>query len=429
MKKIFSLIPILLLLLSTSCQNNDFDDKINISNIFSKNDPLFQLLENVTTDDDDPLNSVVCIDFVYPFQLIIYNENYQIINQITLTGDEMFSNFLANLPSNQYISISYPLQTTLADGTIFTVNNNAELKLAIDACSREDIISYCSNLFGNPQDGSQGECVWKVPFIENGNNEFAGAVFTANIDGTINLNHLNINYTGTWVFLFLNDELNLNINLSGTSSVATSWNLNYKIIAFEESLIKIKSNNIERTLIKNCENSEDYEIGETGPKGGIIAYKKSEYSNGWKYIEVSQTDLTNEEWGCMASNITNSQFNQIGSGQQNTYSIINYHNNLTNYYSNPTVCSNLNNGTLASKSAKNTIINDAKDWFIPSKNELELIYTSLSPLNLGNFENENYWSSTEANTTQAKTINLQTGISSDVNKNSLQTKTRVIRYF
>lgn len=428
MKKIFKLLAMLPFLISIGCQNNDFDDKINISDILGKNDPLFDLLEKVTTDDEDPLNSIVCIDFVYPFQLIIYNQNYQIADQITVTGDAMFSDFLANLPNNNYISISYPLQTTLADGTTFTVNNNDELKLAIDACSREDILSYCNGVFGNSQ-GSQGPCVWKVPFMDNENNEFAGAVFTANPDGTINLNHLNNNYTGTWIFLFINDELHLNINFSGTSAVAISWNLNYKITAFEGDLIKIQYNTIERTLIKNCANSDDFEIGEIGPNGGIIAYKKNEYSNGWQYIEVAPTDLTNEEWGCMSSNIPNSPFNQIGSGQQNTYSILNYHNGLVNYYTNPIICSTLNNGTLASKSAKNTIINDTKDWFLPSKDELLEIYNNLSPLNLGNFENANYWTSTEANTTQAKTVNLQTGTSSDVNKNSLQTKTRVIRYF
>lgn len=425
MKKIYYLVSILFLLIHTSCQNNDFDDKIKLNDILKKDNALFKLLENVVTDDDDPLKAIVCIDFVYPFQLLIYNQNYQVIDTITLTSDVMFSEVLTNLPSNQSISISYPLQTTLADGTVFTVTNNDELKLAIESCSKEDIISYCNGIFGNPQ----GTCVWKVPFIENADNEFAGAVFTANSDGTINLYHLNTNYTGTWIFLYLNNELFLNINLSGTSSVATSWNLNYKALTFEENLIKIKSNSTERTLIKSCQNSEDFEIGETGPKGGIIAYKKAEYSNGWQYIEMALTDLTNEEWGCMASNITNSQFNQVGCGQQNTYAVLNFHNNLTNYYTNPLICSSLNNGSLTSKTAKNYILNEAKDWFIPSKNELQEIYTNLNPLNLGNFSHANYWSSTEANTTKTKTINLQTGIATDVDKNNLQTKTRVIRYF
>ena len=74
-------------------------------------------------------------------------------------------------------------------------------------------------------------------------------------------------------------------------------------------------------------------------------------------------------------------------------------------------------------------INNSKDWFIPSKDELVQIYNHLSPLNLGNFENANYWSSTETNTNTAVTVNMQTGAVLNTNKNSLQTKTRVIRYF
>ena len=90
-------------------------------------------------------------------------------------------------------------------------------------------------------------------------------------------------------------------------------------------------------------------------KAVLIAYKKDEYTNGWQYIEVAQTNLQNEEWGCTNSTIVNSQFNQIGTGLQNTYVTLNFHNNLNNYYGNPQVCSNQNNGTLTSKSARNII--------------------------------------------------------------------------
>lgn len=425
MKKIFKIFALLFLITNTNCQNNDFDDTLKLPEVIKKEDQLFELLENITKDETDPTTSITCIDFIYPFQLLIYNQNLQVINLVTLTGDEMFSELLGNLPSNNSISISYPLQTTLSDGTVFIVNNNAELKLAIDACSKEDIISNCSDLFGSPT----GTCVWKVPFLDNENNDFAGAVFTANPNGTINIFHLNNTYVGTWVFLFIDDKLYLNINISGTSTVATAWNLNYEILVFENDLFKIKSNNITRTLIKTCKDSEEYEIGDMGPKGGIIAFKKVNYTNGWQYIEVAQNDFQNEEWGCFSSNIIESQFNQIGTGIQNTYANLNFHNNLNNYYVNPSICSNLNNGTLASKTAKNTIISNAKDWFIPSKDEFESIYNNLHPLNLGNFANSNYWTSTEANTNNAVVINMQTGVVSNSNKNSLQTKTRVIRYF
>jgi hypothetical protein len=89
------------------------------------------------------------------------------------------------------------------------------------------------------------------------------------------------------------------------------------------------------------------------------------------------------------------QYTQIGTGYQNTIGITNYHDSLINYYLNPTICSDLNNGSLSSKTALNHTFNSENDWFIPSFEELETIYNNLSPLNLGNFENTYYWSSSE----------------------------------
>ena len=417
---------LLLILLTQACQNEPVGDGLlSTTETIKKDDVLFHLLQEIAENEDDPLRSIVCIDFIYPFQLLVYNDNYQIINQVTMTGDDMFSDFLGNLPSNQFISISYPLQTTLADGSIFTVSNNTELKLAIDACSREDIIATCSGLFGNPQ----GSCVWKVPFIEGENNEFAGAVFTANDNGTINLYHLNNNYTGTWIFLFLNDELNLNINLAGTSTAATSWNLNYKVLSFTENLIKIKSNNIERTLTKDCKNSDSFEIGEIGPKGGKIAYKKNEYSNGWQYIEVLNQNFPTKEWGCINLNVNNAQFSNIGCGLQNNYNILNNHNDLNNFYTNPSICSAISNGTVASKEIINQNFNNSNNWFIPSFDELELIYNTLSIPHHLTFDNSYYWSSTEFDISKVKVINLQTGATENADKNSNNIKTLIIRYF
>ncbi|SEP78796.1 DUF1566 domain-containing protein [Flavobacterium urocaniciphilum] len=425
MKKLFKILPILFFLLNSSCQNNDFDDALKLPEVIKKEDELFELIQYMTNDETDPTKSITCVKFIYPFQLFIYNQSMQIIDQKTLTSNAMFSNILENLPNNNFISISYPLQTTLQDGTIFTVNNNAELKLAIDACSKEDIIGNC----GWSLAGNLIPCGWEVPFIDGQNNDFAGAVLTTNLDGTMELYHQNQIYYGTWSFLFIENNLFFNVNFSGISAVSTGWNFNYEILTMDENVIEIKANNIVKTLIKDCKDDEEYEIGDLGPNDGIIAYKKSEFSNGWQYIEVAPTDFPTEEWGCMNSNITNAQFSQIGTGLQNTYTNLNFHTNLNNYATNPSICSNQNNGTLISRTAKNAYIGVSHDWFIPSKNELQQIYSNLSPLNLGNFENANYWSSTESNTSNAVVINMQTGVESIVNKNSSQTKTRVIRYF
>lgn len=415
-----------LLLSISSCTDLDDNEVVDLTReTIKKDSELFGLLESVVNRGDDPIENTVCIDFIYPFKVFIYDVNLIPQGEVILGGDDQFSAFLAQLPADQSISISYPLETTLSDGTVFSVTNNAELKIAIDSCSREDIISYCSGLFGIPQ----GTCVWEIPYIEGANNDFAGAVFTADATGTITLYHHNTTYNGTWIFLFLNDELHLNINLEGTSTTVQSWNYNFKIITFTGETMGLQTPTFSRTLVKKCSNTQVYTVGQTGPSGGIIAYDKGVFTNGWRYIEVAQEDLIIEEWGCFNGEILDADYEQIGTGYQNSVAITNFHNDLTNYFTNPSVCSSLSNGTVSSKTAIDLVVNSKNDWFVPSMLELLLLYDNLKSVGLGNFSDDLYWSSSEESISRAKCINFSNGDMSAPYKNSTSIKTRPIRYF
>jgi hypothetical protein len=67
---------------------------------------------------------------------------------------------------------------------------------------------------------------------------------------------------------------------------------------------------------------------------------------------------------------------------------------------------------------KSTIFSD---YFLPSENELVLMYNNLKAFNVGNFSNVNYWSSTErasAPATEARRINFGgTGVVLNSSKN------------
>lgn len=415
-----------LLFAINSCSDLDDNELVDLTrDTIKKDSELFGLLESVVNHGDDPIENTVCIDFIYPFKVFVYDANLLPVTEVVLGGDTEFSAFLAQLPITQSISISYPLQTTLPDGTLFTVNNNAQLKIAIDSCSKEDIISHCNGLFGAPQ----GTCVWEVPYIEGINNDFAGAVFTADATGTISLYHHNTTYDGTWVFLFLNDELHLNINLSGTSTTVQNWNHNFKVTSFNGDSMQLQTPTLLRTLVKDCSSIQIYSIGQMGPGGGIVAYDKGTFTNGWRYIEVAPQDSVIEEWGCLNGQVTNANYSQVGTGYQNSAAVTNFHNNLTNYFTNPGICSSLNNGSVSSKTALTVVIGSKDDWFIPSQMELQLIYNNLHTAGLGNFATTNYWSSTEESTSKAKSINFNNGDLVALDKNSPLIKTRVIRFF
>ena len=430
---ILSKIFILLFLSLTINGCKDLDDSLtypNAEDLIQKDSELFNLLNRVTKEEGDPMTDIVCIDFVYPIHLLIYNSNLETIGSVTIIGDDNFSAFLGILPTDQSLSISYPISTTLADGTEFTVNNNSELKLAIDSCSREDIINYCDGLFSTISPTIVTPCVWKVEYYDDGDNKYLSGYFEANIDGTIRFNYNNQHYTGSWIILFVNNELHININLEGSSQVALDWNIDRKIqISGDEIHIINTPKNI--SLKKYCQTITPYEIGEAGPAGGIVFYDKGSYSDGWRYAEVAPADLTYFQWGCLSSPIVDSRNAAIGKGLYNSGVITNFHDTLINFYNNPSVCNGLNNGTVAAKKALQYEFNYSKDWFLPSFDELNLIYANLHQQNIGTFVNTIYWSSTENDETTVKTINFATGetiMSSKVpTVNSI--KTRSIRYF
>ena len=429
LSKIFTLL--FLVIIINSCK--DLDDSITVPNaedLIQKDSELFNLLGRVTKAEDDPMTDIVCIDFVYPIHLLIYNSSLQPIGSITIIGDDNFSAYLGILPADQSLSISYPISTTLADGTEFTVNNNTELKLAIDSCSREDIISYCGGLFCTSTPTTITPCVWKVQYDATGDNKYLSGYFDANVDGTIKLFYDNQTYTGSWTFLFVNDELHMNINLEGTSQVALDWNIDRKvIIAGDEIIIQNPTKDIH--LKKTCQETTAYTIGDIGPAGGIVFYDKGSYSEGWRYAEAAPADLAFFEWGCANSTITNSQSSAIGKGLYNSGTILNFHDSLLNFYTNPIVCSNLNNGTVVAKETLGYQLNGRKDWFLPSENELALLYSNLHLQSLGAFSNAIYWSSTENDATTVKTIDFSNGQNVTTLKvpapNSI--KVRCIRYF
>ena len=179
---ILSKIFILLFLSLTINGCKDLDDSLtypNAEDLIQKDSELFNLLNRVTKEEGDPMTDIVCIDFVYPIHLLIYNSNLETIGSVTIIGDDNFSAFLGILPTDQSLSISYPISTTLADGTEFTVNNNSELKLAIDSCSREDIINYCDGLFSTISPTIVTPCVWKVEYYDDGDNKYLSGYFEA----------------------------------------------------------------------------------------------------------------------------------------------------------------------------------------------------------------------------------------------------------
>jgi hypothetical protein len=429
MKNPFAILSLILLLV---CSCTDIDDNLQVASlgdVIKKDSEMYNLLDRTTKDVGDPLEDIVCIDFVYPLQVKLYDENLISIGSVVMFGDDDFSNFLGSLAPDQYLSISYPITTELSNGDAFTINNNTELKIAIDNCSREDIVTYCNSVFCSGATGTVVSCVWKVDYVPGLNNNYVGGTFMINPDSSLVFNYKNVDYYGNWIFLFVNDVLHININLEGTSQVATDWNIDRQII-LAGNTIQIVADGGNVMLTQSCETTTEYLVGDTGPAGGIVFYDKGSYSEGWRYIEVAPQDLGAFEWGCSGSLIDETSA-AIGTGLYNSARIANFHDNLVDYYGNPAICNAANNGTVVAQNALLLNFGGTDDWFLPSEEELGLMYTNLHSQGLGNFTGVKYWSSTEADAANAECTDFTSGSNMQHAKipGSELVQARAIRYF
>ena len=124
----------------------------------------------------------------------------------------------------------------------------------------------------------------------------------------------------------------------------------------------------------------NYIVGDTGPAGGIIFYDAGSIMNGWRYFEAALTDFS-AQWGAASVNVADTG-TAVGTGKQNTQLIINVLNQLGETGKAAQLCANLTFGEI-------------NDWFLPSRDELGLMYTNLKQNGLGDFGNGRYWSSSQ----------------------------------
>ena len=125
-----------------------------------------------------------------------------------------------------------------------------------------------------------------------------------------------------------------------------------------------------------------YQIGSTGPAGGIVFYDKGFTEDGWRYLEAApaRTEVDGVIWGAIGQNVSGT-LTAVGSGKRNTQIII---DRLALWES-----------SRAAQICANMEINGYKDWFLPSKDELDLMYKNLKQSDLGSFDSGGYWSSSQ----------------------------------
>jgi hypothetical protein len=130
-----------------------------------------------------------------------------------------------------------------------------------------------------------------------------------------------------------------------------------------------------------------YAVGDRGPAGGTIFYVKGNHAGGWRYMEAAPADIDfTLPWGFSFQSTvipdapgTNAG---LGEGKRNTEI--------------------LDSGGIpadrlsAAQACRVLRYNGFTDWYLPSRDELDLLYQTLAKNGRGNFKNSGYWSSTQS---------------------------------
>ena len=137
---------------------------------------------------------------------------------------------------------------------------------------------------------------------------------------------------------------------------------------------------------ENSAPNATYKIGDKGPAGGIVFYDKGNNSDGWRYMEAAPVDSGFVEWGLNGKKIIETE-TEIGCGKRNTELII-------------AALIQAGEGGKAAQLCRDYTLNGYNDWFLPSKDELDLMCNNLKKKGLGDFRKEDkvkftheYWSS------------------------------------
>lgn len=177
-----------------------------------------------------------------------------------------------------------------------------------------------------------------------------------------------------------------------------------------------------------------------GPAGGYVFYDCDADNNsgnadglissecGWRYLEAAPEDLGRYPFGYYRPDgKTNTEIGTstaLGAGKGNTEVLVNAMGETTyTYYS----TTSTTKGTYAAKVCAEYTLNGYDDWFLPSKDELDLMYENLNKQGVGSFVERTYWSSSECSNDYAWCQNFFTGDQSNDDRSSASV--RPIRAF
>lgn len=202
-----------------------------------------------------------------------------------------------------------------------------------------------------------------------------------------------------------------NIQYPGTSYPGQPYEVT-AVRAFPQGTGVVPATSFPRLTGNTCTNSGPCAVGDIGPAGGVVFYDAGSRKPWGRYLEVSPKEAERIGWpwrkkGYKAqidriydesgkpSRIKRVESKAIGMGKANTMQIVKRYGK----------------GKYAARHAYDYVLNGYDDWFLPSADELDVMYNVLYAVEkpLVSFAPTYYWSSSEYDLYNAWTVLFRSG--------------------
>ena len=207
-------------------------------------------------DDDD----IECIDFIYPINLFTFSPNFEQTGSVTVNNDSELRRFFTGLDINVLVGVDFPISLEMYDGTKITVNNNDELRDAIEkaiyACDEDDDNDYGDDDFTEERlDALLVACPWLVKEVKRDNQyttaDYENYVLNFKEDGSVIARDRQGNlFNGEWSTRISDYRVVVTLSFE----FIAEFNLEWLVDDIDENRIKLFSTDGDKIVMKQyCE--------------------------------------------------------------------------------------------------------------------------------------------------------------------------------
>jgi len=258
-------------------------------------------IEDCTPEGEED-GDIECIDFIYPFNVSVFNVEFDVIDVLTIENDRQLFQLIGQIRDDLIVSINYPISLITSDGITVQVNNNAELvntiRAAIGECDEDDDNDFNDDGFENQNEeiiSFLSECLWRVDELsvggDNFERNFIGMPLNFNNDNSVGIRSADQSGIYTVTDDSATGIITFQINLD-QQGVRPNLQLEWTVISATESLIILESaSSGEMILRRHCSQDDNLvplleEIVETVETIGTNEWIVTLY-------EVGNDDMTN----------------------------------------------------------------------------------------------------------------------------------------